>query len=175
VLSRRRVLGAAAAATAVAFVTPSPAISFAPRSVSLYNTHTGEWVRTVYWADGHYDPAGLRRINYLLRDFRTEQIHQIDVRLLDLLSALQSRLRTRAPFQVISGYRSPKTNEMLASATDGVVRSSLHMRGQAIDIRVPGRPLLAVRRAAVALRGGGVGYYPASNFVHVDTGRVRYW
>ncbi|HEY0526901.1 MAG TPA: DUF882 domain-containing protein [Stellaceae bacterium] len=176
-LDRRSFLGMAAGTAALAAAAPVQAahrIGIA-RSLAFENLHTGETLKTVYWADGHYDPAGMRRINHLLRDFRTEQIHQIDPRLLDLLSALQSRLRTRAPYQVISGYRSPATNAMLASFTDGVVPNSLHTQGMAIDIRVPGRSLRDVRRAAASLRAGGVGYYPQSDFVHVDVGRVRYW
>src|SRR5438132_13995556 len=110
VLSRRRVLGAAAAATAVAFVTPSPAISFAPRSVSLYNTHTGEWVRTVYWADGHYIREAVRDINWVLRDHHSDEVRPMNAGILDLLEMLRSRLDSRDPFLVMSGYRSPTTN-----------------------------------------------------------------
>src|ERR1700704_1615496 len=113
VLSRRRVLGAAAAATAVAFVTPVPAVSFAPRSVSLYNTHTGEWVRTVYWADGHYIREAVRDINWVLRDHHSGDVMPMNAGLLDVLGMLRHRLETRDPFLVVSGYRSPATNHML--------------------------------------------------------------
>jgi uncharacterized protein YcbK (DUF882 family) len=102
-------------------------------------------------------------------------VHAIDQRLLDLLVTLSGRLGTREPFEVISGYRSPATNAMLAATTGGVAAASLHMAGMAVDIRVPGRPLARVRDAARSLEGGGVGYYPASDFVHVDVGRVRAW
>jgi uncharacterized protein YcbK (DUF882 family) len=176
-LDRRSLLAMAAGTAALAAAAPVEAarrIGVA-RSLAFENLHTGERLKTVYWADGHYDPTGVRQINHLLRDFRTGQIHPIDPRLLDLLSALQFRLRTRVPYQVFSGYRSPDTNAMLASATDGVVPNSLHTQGMAIDIRVPGRSLRDVRRAAASFRAGGVGYYPQSGFVHLDVGRVRYW
>src|SRR5438477_9260254 len=104
-LSRRRVLGAAAAATAIAFVTPAPAISFAPRSVSLYNTHTGEWVRTVYWADGHYIREAVRDINWVLRDHHSDEVRPMNAVLLDVVGMLRDRLESREPFLVISGYR----------------------------------------------------------------------
>src|SRR3954469_15437848 len=124
VLSRRRVLGAAAAATAVAFVTPSPAISFAPRSVSLYNTHTGEWVRTVYWADGHYIREAVRDINWVLRYLHSGAVMPMNAGLNDVLGMLRRRLETRDPFLVISAYRSPATNHMLAMRGDGVASNS---------------------------------------------------
>jgi L,D-transpeptidase ErfK/SrfK len=145
------------------------------RSLSFYNLHTGESLKAAYWEKGRYLPDALREIWYVLRDFRTGEIKPIDSRLLDLLAALRARLDTREPFDVISGYRSPATNAMLAAHSRGVSPRSLHMRGQAIDIRVPGRALSAVHGAAVSLRGGGVGYYPRPDFVHVDVGRVRYW
>src|SRR6185437_3289416 len=131
--------------------------------------------KTVYWEDGRYVPEAMRHINWLLRDFRADLVHPIDPHLLDLLADLHGRLQTREPFQVISGYRSPQTNAMLASLGDGVAQNSLHLDGKAIDIRVPGRHLRYVRAAALSLRRGGVGYYPHSDFVHVDTGRVRTW
>ncbi len=111
----------------------------------------------------------------MLRDFRTGDVHKIDPALLDLLYDLQERAGATRPFEVISGYRSPQTNAALRRRSHGVAGSSLHMQGQAIDIRVGDVPLASLRRAALALRQGGVGYYPASNFVHVDTGRVRTW
>src|ERR1700720_1741816 len=113
VLSRRRVLGTAAAATAIAFVTPSPAVSFAPRSVSLYNIHTGEWVRTVYWADGHYIRDAVRDINWVLRDHHSDEVRPMNAGVLDLLGMLADRLETNQPFLVVSGYRSPATNHKL--------------------------------------------------------------
>jgi uncharacterized protein YcbK (DUF882 family) len=117
----------------------------------------------------------LREIDWVLRDFRTGEARVMDRRLLDLLWRLRTTLDTTEPYEVISGYRSPKTNAMLRSQSRGVSRVSLHMQAMAIDVRVPGHSLTAVREAALALRLGGVGYYAASDFVHVDVGRVRYW
>jgi len=146
-----------------------------PRSLALHNLHTGESINTAYWADGRYIPDAMRHISWLLRDFRTDQVHPIDPQLLDVVARLCGRLGARTPVHVISGYRSAQTNAMLAATTDGVAQNSLHMEGKAIDIRVPGHRLNHVRAAAVSLRAGGVGYYPHSDFVHIDTGRVRTW
>ena len=145
------------------------------RALSFDNLHTGEKLNTVYWEHGQYIPDGLDKINYILRDFRRNEIKPIDPRLLDLLVALRSRLGTEAPYEVISGYRSPVTNAMLHARSEGVALHSMHVEGRAIDINVPGRSLRILHLAALSLRGGGVGYYPRSNFVHVDTGRVRQW
>jgi len=146
-----------------------------PRAVSLHNLHTGEALNTVYWADGRYLPDAMRRIEWLLRDHRTDEVHAIDPNLVNLLVDLQARLHTHAPFEVLSGYRSPLSNAILANISDGVAQNSLHIEGQAVDIRVPGHRLNHVRAAAVSLRGGGIGYYPHSDFIHIDTGRIRYW
>lgn len=145
------------------------------RSLSFYNLHTGESLNTVYFENGAYVKGALDQVNYLLRDFRQNEIKPIDRNLLDLLVRIQDRLGTDAPFQVISGYRSPKTNAMLHANSEGVARHSLHVEGRAIDIRVPDRSLINLRRSAISVFGGGVGYYPKSDFVHVDTGRIRYW
>ncbi len=145
------------------------------RALSFDNLHTGERLRTVYWCDGHYLPAGQKEIDWVLRDFRANQVHPIDPAVLDLLHALQNRLECRGPFEIISGYRTAKTNAMLAASTEGVARHSLHMSGMAVDIRLARVPLMTLHRAAVSLRAGGVGLYRASDFVHVDVGRVRYW
>ena len=145
------------------------------RVLAFHNIHTGEFVRATYWAAGRYVREGLTQIDRVLRDYRANLVHPIDRRLLGLLDALHDSLDTGGPFEVISGYRSPATNAMLVATSRGVAARSLHVSGMAIDIRVPGRPLGAVRDAAKALRGGGVGYYPDSDFVHVDVGRVRYW
>jgi len=175
---RRRFL--AAGAGIAAGLTAAPALArvhpaAAQRSLAFYNLHTGEHLKATYFADNGYVKHGLKEINHLLRDFRTGQVHPIDARLLDLLYVLQHKLAARQPFHVISGYRSPKTNAMLRAQSSGVARHSLHMDGMAIDIRLPGRSLAHLHRAALALRAGGVGYYPQSNFVHVDVGRVRHW
>ena len=174
--ARRRFLGFGITA-GLALVCPSAraALAIAPRRLQFESLHTGERLATTYWADGGYVPDELRRINHALRDHRTGDVKAIDPGLLDLLVALRERLATQAPFQIISAYRSPATNAMLAEHSSGVARKSLHTQGLAIDIRVPGRQLTAVRDAALALRGGGVGFYPRSDFVHVDVGRVRSW
>lgn len=145
------------------------------RSIAFHHLHTGEKVDLVYWADGHYQRGALHHINWVLRDFRNDATHAIDPKLLDLLAVMRRQLRTSEPFMVISAYRSPATNEMLAATTEGVATNSLHLVGRAIDIRVPDRGISAVHRVAVGMRAGGVGYYPSSDFVHVDTGKVRYW
>ena len=176
-VGRRRFLGIAGAAVVGGLAFPAEAARrlIAPRTLAFHNLHTGEKLDTVYFADGRYLPDAMRHIDWLLRDFRTDQVHPIDPRLLDLLADLHGRLETREAFHVISGYRSPQTNAMLASLGDGVAQNSLHLAGMAIDIRVPGRRLRHVRAAALALKRGGVGYYPHSDFVHVDTGRIRTW
>jgi uncharacterized protein YcbK (DUF882 family) len=146
------------------------------KTLSFYNIHTGEKLdKVVFWADGQYVPEALADINYLLRDFRTGEITDMDPRLCDLLFSVRQKLDTGRPFHIISGYRSPETNRMLRKHSKGVAKNSLHLVGQAADIRVPERSLSQVRRAALALRGGGVGYYPSSDFVHIDTGPVRRW
>ena len=174
-LSRRRLLGGATVATAVAFVRPAPAISFAPRSISLYNIHTGEWVRTVYWADGHYIREAVRDINWVLRDHHSDEVRPMNAGVLDVLGMMRDRLEARDPFLVVCGYRSPATNHWMAMHRDGVASNSFHIKGMAIDLRCERRSLEQVRGAAMSLRAGGVGYYPSSDFVHVDCGPLRYW
>lgn len=145
------------------------------KKLSFYNLHTGENLRTEFWAEGKFIPEALGQINRVLRDHRTNEISQIDPTLLDLLHALQRKTGAREAFHVISGYRSPASNAKLRAHSGGVASRSLHMSGKAIDIALPGCKLIDLRRAALSLRAGGVGYYPASGFVHVDTGRVRQW
>ena len=153
----------------------STGMSLPERSLAFYNTHTGEQLKTVYWVQGNYIEDSLGEINHILRDPLNNEIKNIDTGLLDLLFALRNKLETEQPFDVISGYRSPKTNAFLRAHSAGVAEHSLHLVGKAIDIRTPGRDLAALRKTAVALKSGGVGYYPKSDFVHVDVGRVRYW
>jgi len=129
----------------------------------------------MYFADGRYDPATLARVNHFLRDFRTGDVHPIDPGVLDILFALRTRADRDDPFHVISGYRSPHTNSLLRSRSEGVAAHSLHMEGRAIDVRLPGFPTRKLREIALGMRRGGVGYYAASDFVHLDTGRVRFW
>lgn len=145
------------------------------RKLNFFNIHTGEQLSAVYWADGAYQPQGLTDIYRVLRDYRTGDISTISSQLLDLLHTLSTTMDAKQPFHVISGYRSTTTNAMLAEKSQGVAKHSLHMEGLAIDIRLPGHALSDLRRAALSLNGGGVGYYPASDFVHVDVGRVRTW
>ena len=147
----------------------------ASRALTFHHTHTGENLAAEYFCRGAYVPDALAAINRHLRDFRTGDEHAIDPALLDLLHRLAAVTETTRPFQVISGYRSPKTNHMLRDKSTGVAASSLHMVGKAIDIRLPDVPLARLRAAAIELRAGGVGYYPESDFVHVDTGRIRTW
>ena len=144
------------------------------RELKFTHTHTGERSPSST-SGGTYLPDALATINQFLRDFRTSEVHAIDPGLLDLLHGLTGLTGSRQPFQVISGYRSPATNEMLRNHSEGVAAGSLHMQGRAIDIRLADVPLTTLRHAALAVRGGGVGYYPVSDFVHVDTGRVRTW
>lgn len=180
-ISRRQFLKLGLLATAAGMVMPLPVRATmreraaSERSLAFYNTHTGESIQTVYWAEGHYIPAALAEINILLRDHRNNEVAEMSAGLLDLLHTLNNTIDARQPFHVISGYRSPATNAMLAERSNGVARHSMHLEGKAIDIRVPERELIVVRRAALALQGGGVGYYPGSGFVHVDVGRVRQW
>ena len=183
-LNRRRFLGIGAAAAAAAVVparvhaATADKAAVPERVLSFFNTHTGERLKTAYCCGGVYQPQALDRINFILRDFRANEIKPIDPKLLDLLHELGGTLETDQPFHIISGYRSPHTNALLrgrGGETTGVASRSLHMVGKAIDIRIPGVKLDHLRGAARSLKLGGVGYYPASNFVHVDTGRVRFW
>jgi uncharacterized protein YcbK (DUF882 family) len=145
------------------------------RSLRLYNIHTGESLKTTFWADGKFVPESLQDVNKLLRDYRNNKIDTMDPTLLLLLDHVNAKFGSEKVIHVISGYRSPETNAMLHEKTDGVAKHSLHMEGKAMDIRIPGHDLADLHKVAMSLRAGGVGYYPASNFVHMDTGRVRYW
>lgn len=145
------------------------------KTLRLYNTQTGEALRTVYWAQDVYLADALQAVNRLLRDHRTNEIRAIDPRLLDVLYTLAQTLETREPFHIISGYRSPATNELLRQYNSHVAEHSLHVQGKAVDIYLPGRSTSRVRQAAVAIHAGGVGSYPRLRSVHVDTGPVRYW
>lgn len=147
-----------------------------PRNISLYNTHTGERLHSVtYWNDGSYLPESLADINFLLRDHRADAVKPVDTQLLDMLYRLNVKLDNQEPYHIISGYRSPVTNRKLQQSGNGVATKSFHLTGQAVDIRLPGRKLSQLRRAALDLGFGGVGYYPRSNFVHIDTGPRRSW
>lgn len=145
------------------------------RELRFENLHTGERLAVEYCAAGRYVEDGLVAINHVLRDFRTGDVGRIDPALLDLLHALRQRLGSKQAFQVISGYRSPVTNAALRRRSHAVAERSLHMDGRAIDIRMSDVRLTNLRAAALDLRLGGVGFYPRSDFVHVDVGRVRTW
>ena len=173
--SRRFFLGAGLVVAGGLLSPAARAALSQPRRLSFYHTHTGETLSTTYWEGGDYVPAALREIDYILRDFVNCSERPIDHRLLDLLAELHRKLDSNAPFEIISAYRSPSTNAMLRAHSDGVAKSSFHLKAMAIDIRLRDVPLRDLRQAAIDLGRGGVGIYPASNFVHVDTGPVRYW
>jgi uncharacterized protein YcbK (DUF882 family) len=176
--ARRRFLGwslAAGGALLIPGAKAAAAATGAGRELEFYNLHTGEALRAVYWEGGRYLPDALAEIDYVLRDFRTGDVRSIDPALLDLLHRLRLALECNRPVQVISGYRCPATNAMLARRSNGVAKNSYHVKGMAIDLRLPDRNLKDLRNAALTLAGGGVGYYPKSDFVHMDTGPVRSW
>ena len=144
------------------------------RQLSFYNLHTNERLSVCYCRNGVYDDQALKSINYILRDHRNNQIHPIDRRLLDLLHAVSNKTGSNR-FHVISGYRSPATNAMLRKDGRKVASKSLHTLGLAVDIRMPDAGTKQLYQVAIDLKGGGAGYYPGRNFVHVDVGRVRHW
>ena len=145
------------------------------RRLRLYHIHTGESIDTVFWANGEYIYDELRQLEHFLRDYRTNQMHKIDVRLFEYLHGISRLLGTKEHFYVISAYRSPRTNELLRRHNRGVAKKSYHTQGKAVDIRLPRHSLIGLKEVALALKMGGVGYYPRSNFVHIDTGTPRYW
>ena len=176
-VTRRRFLGASIASLAClgplpAFAQPRKAYQ---RSVSFRHMHTNEALNIVYWAQGQYVPDALKEINHVLRDHRTGDVKRIDPQLVDLLYAMGRRLGTSKPFEVVSGYRSPATNAMLRRNSKRVAKSSFHMEGKAVDVRVSGFEPRTLAQLARGMGAGGVGFYPRSNFIHVDVGPVRYW
>lgn len=164
---------------APAVITPqSTALAMAAddvRRIALHNLHTGDVFNEVYWQKGAYVPDALAAAQHALRDWRNGEEHFMDPKLFDLLHNLSSKIETGAPFQIISGYRSPQTNAMMHARSEGVASHSQHMLGKASDIRVEGVQLTHLHNAALSLKAGGVGFYPVSNFVHVDVARVRQW
>ena len=182
-LARRGLLrlGAGAALAAAAAPGVSLAQSVAPlagpavRRATLHNLHTGDTFNEVYFENGRYVPDALAEAMRVLRDWRNGEEHPMDPRLFDALHAINARLETNQPFQVISGYRSPKTNAMLHERSSGVASNSQHTQGKASDVRVEGVDLRNLHKAALSVSAGGVGFYPVSNFVHVDVARVRQW
>jgi uncharacterized protein YcbK (DUF882 family) len=175
-LRRRDALTFGAALGFSAFVSPAFAQALGDvRRASLHNLHTGDRFNEVYYEGGRYLPDALAEAQKVLRDWRTGDEHFMDPRLFDALHAIQGRLETDAPYQIISGYRSPKTNSMLHARSHQVASRSQHTLGKAVDVRIQGVELKNLRRAALSVKAGGVGYYPVSNFVHVDVARVRQW
>lgn len=143
--------------------------------LNLRNLHTDEKLKIAYWRDGFYNRAALGKINYLLRDHRCGEEHSIDLSLLDLLYDLRGAVGSDAELEIISGYRAPETNASMAKASRGVAQKSYHTKGMAVDINLPGTTLSKLRKTALTLERGGVGFYPRSGFVHVDVGPVRHW
>jgi uncharacterized protein YcbK (DUF882 family) len=142
----------------------------------LYNTHTAERIEIVYRHADQYVPDALAKLDYFLRDHRTGDVHHFDPRLFDILSDLTASVgEPGAEIDIVCGYRTSTTNESLRARTPGVAKNSLHIQAEAIDLRMPGVDTLKLRKAALALARGGVGYYPHSDFIHVDVGRVRHW
>ena len=169
-------LAVPAVASGLTSVLPGIAEARVPvRSIALQHRHTGEALKIVYFADGRYLEDSLENVNHFLRDWRTDEVIEYDPKVLDIIYVLQRLVDPSGPIEVFSGYRSPATNAMLRRASYGVAKNSLHMFGMAVDLHFPGRPLELVRKAALQLQAGGVGYYPASDFIHVDSGPVRDW
>jgi uncharacterized protein YcbK (DUF882 family) len=179
--TRRKFIKLSLATAACSVATPAlatvPRISKmnGTRVLNFHNLHTDERLQTVYWQNGGYDRAALEKINHILRDHYSGDSCAMNVQLVDLLYDLQLRLNNDKPVEIISGYRSPRTNMMLASLSDGVAKNSYHTKGMAMDIRMTGTSLSKLHTTALAMRRGGVGYYPDSQFVHIDVGPIRTW
>ncbi len=178
-ISRRNVLGLGLL-TAAAAIVPSGVFAAVKgaseeRIICFHNVYTKENLETTYWRDGSYLPDELAKINHLFRDIRTGSVKPINKDLIDLLHSVQQKLIITEPFHIISGYRTPRSNAILRKNNKGAAKNSMHMYGKAVDIRVPGYSLKGIRRAAMKFHSGGVGYYPRSEFVHIDVGNVRYW
>ncbi len=179
-LTRRGVLKAFAATTITAAPTFASAAGFLRgagdiRKIKMHSGRTGERIDTIYWIEGEYIPEAMAEINRFMRDWRNGSIIQFDNRTVDILAASHRLLDTDASYLLLSGYRSPQTNAMLRSRSRSVARNSLHMKGQATDIRLEGRSVSQISRAAISCSAGGVGKYSRSNFVHIDCGDVRVW
>lgn len=176
--NRRKLLALGGAALGVAILPTSAFATLStprPRILTMNNLHTGETIKAEFFDGRHYIQDELSRLNHFFRDFRANKIKTIDPGLFDQLYRLQGLLGTRKPVQLISGYRSLATNNRLRSRSSGVAKHSYHTKGQAMDFHIEGISLSHVRKAALSMRAGGVGYYPRSNFVHIDTGPARHW
>ena len=179
-LTRRGLLRAFAATTVVAAPTYANAFGFLRgagdiRKISIYSSRSGETLESVYWIEGDYIPEAMNEINRIMRDWRSGDVIRIDGRTIDIMAASHALMDTSEPYMLLSGYRSPATNAMLRSRSSGVARNSLHMKGQAADLRLKSRSVSQMARAAAACNAGGVGKYSRSNFVHMDCGPVRTW
>ncbi|MBK5934319.1 uncharacterized protein YcbK (DUF882 family) [Rhodovulum imhoffii] len=178
--TRRGVLQAFAATTLTAAPTYANALGFLRgggdiRRIRMYSGRTGESIDTIYWIEGDYIREAVREISYFMRDWRSNEVRDIDLRTIDVMAAAHNLLDVDEPYMLLSGYRCPKTNAMLRARSRGVARNSLHMQGQAADLRLQSRSVGQIARAATACKGGGVGRYSRSNFVHMDCGPVRTW
>ncbi len=179
-MSRRALLGAFAATAVTAAPTFAKAAGFLRgagdiRRLSMYSGRTGESIDTIYWLEGKYIPEALKEINYFMRDWRFNKVISIDTRTLDIMAASHALMETNEPYMMLSGYRTPKTNAMLRARSRKVAKHSLHMKGQAGDLRLKSRSVSQMAKAALACHAGGVGRYYHSNFVHMDCGAVRTW
>jgi uncharacterized protein YcbK (DUF882 family) len=179
-ISRRGLLGAFAATALIAAPTYSHAFGFLRgagdiRRIKMYSGRTGESIDTIYWVDGDYIKEALAEINHFMRDWRTGTSVNMDARTVDIMAASHNLMNVSEPYMLLSGYRSPKTNAMLRSKSGGVAKNSLHMKGQAADLRLKSRSIAQMSKAASACASGGVGSYSRSNFVHMDCGPVRSW
>ncbi len=179
-LTRRALLGAFAATAVVAAPTYSDAAGFLRgggdiRRIRMYSGRTGERIDMIYWVDGKYIKDAVKEINHFMRDWRTDQVKDMDLRTIDIMAASHNLLDVNEPYMLLSGYRSPQTNAMLRSRSRRVAKNSLHMKGQAADLRLSSRSVSQMARAAMSCRAGGVGKYSRSNFVHMDCGEVRSW
>lgn len=178
IISRRKLLAltAGAGAAGIAGLTPDDAeAARGRRSLKLVETHTGEKLRVVYRVGNKYSRNGLRKINLIMRDWRNDQIRAMDPQVIDYLYSISRWLGTNKPIKIVSGYRSPATNAMLARKSSGVARNSYHVKGMAIDFRIDGYSVNSIARAAKAMKLGGVGKYNRSRFVHIDSAEYRTW
>ncbi len=178
--TRRGLLKAFAATTLVAAPTTSHAFGILRgagdiRRVRMYSGRTGESIDTIYWIEGDYIKDAVKEVNHFMRDWRSGREISIDLRTIDIMAASHSLLDTNEPFMLLSGYRTPQTNAMLRSKSRGVAKNSLHVKGQAADLRLKSRSVNQMFRAAQSCHAGGVGKYSGSNFVHMDCGDVRTW
>ncbi len=174
-IRKRTVFALALTGLVVSIMPPAEVQAYDARQLSFYHTHTQLSLDVVYYENGEYVDSALARINRFLKDFRTGDVAEMDPKLLDILYDLRSELGSEATYEVISAYRSPKTNEMLRANGAGVARNSQHLLGNAIDVRLRGTKTKQLRDTALEMQRGGVGYYEKSDFVHLDTGRVRRW